>query len=88
MSSFWDQLKYLRVISGSASEFSNRWRSVVGFVVLRWVFSSDQCCFDMRSERNGMLRESEVGIVAVESEEQTDLRICLFLGKIPCKKFP
>jgi hypothetical protein len=60
----------------------------VGIVVLRWVFSSDQCCFDMRSERNGMLRESEVGLVAVDSEEQKGLRICLFLGKKPCTNFP
>jgi hypothetical protein len=29
-----------------------------------------------------------VGIVAVESEEQTDLRISLFLGKFHVKNFP
>lgn len=58
---------------------------------LRWVFSSDQCCFDMRSERDGMLRDCEVGIVAVESEEQKGLELCLFLVKIEtfqCRKLP
>ena len=55
---------------------------------LRWVFISDQCCLDMRSER-----ESEVGVVvvAVESgEQQKGLKFCLFLVKMktfPCRKF-
>ena len=58
---------------------------------LRWVFSSDQCCFDMSSERDGMLRDCEVGVVAVESEEQKGLGLCLFLVKMetfPCRKLP
>lgn len=56
---------------------------------LRWVFSSDQCCFDMSSERDGMLRDCEVGVVAVESGEQKGLELCLFLVKMetfPCRK--
>ena len=55
-------------------------------LTLSWVFSSDQCCLDMRSER-----ESEVGVDAVESEEQQKgLKFCLFLVKMktfPCRKF-
>lgn len=61
------------------------------FVSLRWVLSSVQCCFDMRSDRNEMLRECEVGLVVVESEEHKGLRIAWFLGKTkssPCQKFP
>lgn len=63
----------------------------MGCVSLRWVLSSDQCCFDMRSERIE-ISVGKVGIGGLRYEEEKGLiRVCLFLGKtmnFPFISFP